>query len=195
VTQDETPSAGFDFDTASLRLAEAAIRNEETISTAAREMQQIVRELSERVRTLPDWITNEVDRRLTTAVHTTATEISVRLTDAATAAERAQAHYEKAVQFAVARIVRIALACFACGCVGMVLGIFISARIILPAPDVLQREREAEQTVQKLAPRGGNSMLSTCKTAHGDKLCIRTDERGEPNAWGQDETYRIIYGY
>jgi hypothetical protein len=195
VTQDERASGGFDFDDASQRLAEVAIRNEEMISTAAREMQQITHQLGERVRTLPDWITGEVDRRLVATIQKTATEISARLTDATGAAERAQAHYEKAVKFAVNKIVRIALACFVCGCIAMVLGVYISARVILPAPDVLQRQREAEQNVEKLAPRGGNSVLSMCTTAQGKKLCIRTDERGEPNPWGQGETYRIIYGY
>jgi hypothetical protein len=79
----------------------------------------------------------------------------------------------------------------------MITGVYVAARLILPAPDVLQRAREAEQTVEKLAPRGGNSILAMCKTAQGDRQCVRTDERGQPTTpfGAGGETYRIIYGY
>ena len=79
----------------------------------------------------------------------------------------------------------------------MMICAYVVARLILPPPDVLQREREAEQNVEKLAPRGGNSFLTMCKTAQGERLCIRTDERGQQAPWGAGggETYRLIYGY
>jgi len=80
----------------------------------------------------------------------------------------------------------------------MITGVYVAARLILPAPDVLQRAREAEQNVEKLAPRGGNSILTKCQTAQGDyRQCVRTDERGQSTAFvgAGGETYRIIYGY
>ena len=117
------------------------------------------------------------------------------MTDANDAAKRAQVRYENAARTAIERVVKIALGCFFIGCVGMIIGVYVAARIILPAPDVLQREREAQQNVEKLAPRGGNSVLSMCKTPQGGKLCIRTDERGQPMPWGDGGTYRLVYGY
>jgi len=197
VTQHHSSSGEFPCEDAIRHLVEAALSNEDTISMAAREMREIEDQLGERGRTLPNWLATEVDRRLEETVDKTATRICARLTDATSAAVRAHAHYENAVKFSIYKIVRIGFACFVFGCIGMVLGVYISARVILPAPDVLQRQREAEQNVEKLAPRGGNSVLFTCETTQGEKLCIRTDERGEPKPFGRGggETYRLIYGY
>ena len=183
VTQHHSSSGEFPCEGAidAIRdLVEAAIKNEETISTAAREMREIEHQLGERIRSLPNWVATEVNRRLEETVDKTATRISARLTDATSAAKRAHAHYEYAVKFSIYKLVGIALACFAFACIGMVSGVYIiSTRVILPAPDVLQR------------------VLSTCKTAQGEKPCIRTDERAEPKPiqGGQGETYRLIYGY
>jgi hypothetical protein len=183
VTQHHSSSGKFPCEGAidTIRdLVEAAISNEETISTAAREMREIEHQLGERVRTLPNWVATEVNRRLEETVNKTSTRISARLTDATSAAKRAYAHYENAVKFSIYKIVGIACACFVFGCIGMISGVYIvSTRLILPAPDVLQR------------------VLSTCKTAQGEKPCIRTDERAEPKPiqGGQGETYRLIYGY
>ena len=176
---------------------EAAIRNEQAIETATRNMRETDEMLRERIRTLPNWIANEVDKRLGKVVHDTGTQVSASLTAANDAARRAQIQYENAAKFALKRVVQIAVGCFIIGCIGMIIGVYAVARLILPAPDVLQREREAEQNVEKLAPRGGDSFLTMCKTAQGERLCIRTDERGQQTLWGTGggETYRLIYGY
>jgi hypothetical protein len=178
-------------------LVEAAIRNEQAIETATRNMRETDEMLRERIRTLPNWIANEVDKRLGKVVHDTGTQVSASLTAANDAARRAQVQYENAAKFAIKRVVQIAAGCLFIGCIGMIIGVYVVARLILPAPDVLQRERVAEQNVEKLAPRGGNSFLTMCKTAQGERLCIRTDERGQQTSWGAGggETYRIIYGY
>jgi hypothetical protein len=186
----------FSFEDAALRVAEAAIRNEEAIATAACNMQAINQQLGEKVRTLPDWITTEVDRRLTATVQRTSTEITAQLTGANDAAKKLQVQYERAAKFALKRIAQIALVCFGCGCLGMILGVYISARLILPASDILQRQQEAEQAVAKLAPRGGNSILQQCTVGSVSRLCVRTDESGGSKPWGSgSETYRLIFGY
>jgi hypothetical protein len=157
-------------DEISFRLHEAAIRNQEAVESAVRKMQETDTLLQEKIRTLPEWVAGEVDRRLEEVVRDTAENITARFTDslkAANEARRAQIHYENAVNFAPKSVVRTALACFVVGCVGMMIGVCFAAWRILPAPDVLQHEREAEQTVEKLAPRGGNSVLGMCKTAQG----------------------------
>jgi hypothetical protein len=86
-------------------LVEAAISNEETISTAAREMREIEHQLGERVRTLPNWVAAEVNRRLEETVDKTATRISAGLTNATSAAERVHAHYANAVKFSIYKLV------------------------------------------------------------------------------------------
>jgi hypothetical protein len=178
--------------------------------------------LRQRIQTLPDWVAGEVDKRLEKAVRDAAEQITVNVTaslkaenEAARratvqyeeaagrakvryeeAASRATVRYENAAKFAVRRVVGTALGCFVIGCIGMITGVYVAARLILPAPDVLQREREAEQTVEKLAPRGGNSILTMCQTAQGVRQCVRTDERGQPTPFeAGGGTYRIIYGY
>ena len=185
-------------------LVEAAIRNEQAIATAignmeaaARNMRTTEQMLQEKVRTLPNWGAGEVDNRLEKVVHDTGAQISASLRAANDAARRAQVQYENAAKFAIKRVVQIALGCFFIGCISMMICAYVVARLILPPPDVLQREREAEQNVEKLAPRGGNSFLTMCKTAQGERLCIRTDERGQQSPWGAGggETYRLIYGY
>ena len=174
-----------------------------------RETDEILRQ---RIQTLPDWVAGEVDRRLAQVVHDAAEQITANVSaglkaenEAARrakvqyeeAASRAKVRYENAAKFSVRRVVGTALGCFVIGCIGMITGVYVAARLILPAPDVLQREREAEQTLEKLAPRGGNSILAMCKTAQGDRQCVRTDERGQPTTpfGAGGETYRIIYGY
>jgi len=191
----ENPATGdASFGEAYRDLVEAAIRNEQAIETATRKMRETHEMLRERIRTLPNWVAGEVDKRLEKVVHDTAAQISASLAATNDAARRLQVQYENAAKFAVKRM---AVACFGSGCIGMIIGVYIAPRLILPAPDVLQREREAEQNVEKLAPRGGNSVLSTCRTAQGERLCVRTDERGQqmPFGGGGGETYRIIYGY
>jgi hypothetical protein len=182
-------------------LVEAAIRNEAAISTAIGNMETATRNmrkaeemLREKVRTLPDWVTGEVDKRIEKIVHNTAAQITNNLAAVNEAARRLQVQYENAAKFGVKRM---AVACFGSGCIGMIIAMYVAAWLILPAPDVLQREREAEQNVEKLAPLGGNSILSMCKTAQGERRCVRTDERGQqmPFGVGGGETYRIIYGY
>jgi hypothetical protein len=178
-------------------LVEAAIRNEQAIETATRNMRQTDEMLREKIRSLSNWVAGEVDKRLEKVVHDTGAQISASLTAANDAARRAEVQYENAAKFAIKRAVQIAVGCFFIGCIGMIIGVYVVARLILPAPDVLQREREAEQNVEKLAPRGGSSFLTMCKTPQGERLCIRTDERGQQTLWGVGggETYRIIYGY
>jgi hypothetical protein len=192
----QKPATGdFSFEEASLRLVEAAIRNQEVIQMATRNMREAEEMLREKVRTLPNWVSGEVHKRLEKVVHDTAAQISASLTDANDAARRAQVQYENAAKFAIKRTVHVAVACFFIGCIAMIIGVYVAARLILPAPDVLQRERQAEQNVEKLAPAGGKSLLSMCKTAQGERLCIRTDEQQMPFRAGGGETYRVIYGY
>ena len=216
----------YPSDEISFRLHEAAHRNQEASEAAIRKMQEtdeILRQtiqtlpdaseaairkmretdeiLRQRIQTLPDWVAGEVDRRLAQVVHDAAEQITANVTTSLKAeneaASRAKVRYENAAKFSVRRVVETALGCFVIGCIGMITGVYVAARLILPAPDVLQREREAEQTVEKLAPRGGNSILAMCKTAQGDRQCVRTDERGQPTTpfGAGGETYRIIYGY
>jgi hypothetical protein len=195
---DRIAAGQFPFEEANRHLVEAAIRNEETISRTAREMREIERQLRERVEGLPDWIAGEVDRRLAAAVNRTGSQVSAQLSGANEAATRAQAAYENAVKFAMWRITLLALICFLVGCIGMIGGLYISARLLLPAPDILQREREAEQTVAKLVARGGDSELTQCAVQGGpSRLCIRTDERDGGSPWkgNHGETYRVIFGY
>jgi hypothetical protein len=169
-------------------LVEAAIRNEEAIESAIRKMQATDEILRKRVQTLPDWVAGEVDRRLEKVVHDTVAKVTANLTAVNDAAKRLQVQYENAAKFNVRRM---AVACFGFACIGIIIGAFIAAWRILPPPDVLQRDRLAQQNVEKLAPRGGNAILTTC----GDRLCVRTDERGQ-QTWGAGtETYRIVYGY
>jgi len=216
----------YPSDEISFRLHEAAHRNQEASEAAIRKMQEtdeILRQtiqtlpdaseaairkmretdeiLRQRIQTLPDWVAGEVDRRLAQVVHDAAEQITANVSAGLKAeneaASRAKVRYENAAKFSVRRVVETALGCFVIGCIGMITGVYVAARLILPAPDVLQREREAEQTVEKLAPRGGNSILAMCKTAQGDRQCVRTDERGQPTTpfGAGGETYRIIYGY
>jgi hypothetical protein len=187
-------------DEISFRLHEAAIRNQEAAESAIRKMQETDRLLGEKIRALPEWVAGEVDKRLEKVVHDAADKITAQVTDslkaANEAASRAQIQYENAAKFAPKSVVRTALACFVIGCVGMIIGVCFAAWRVLPAPDVLRQEREAEQNVEKLAPRGGNAVLTMCKTAQGERQCIRTDERGQQMPFGAGgETYRIIYGY
>jgi hypothetical protein len=187
----------FPFEDAAQHLVEAAIRNEATISAAAVELREIEQRLGRQVRTLPEWVAAEVDRKLAATVNGAASQISDKFSATSKAAERAQLGYENAARFAIGHITRVALMCFACGCLGMIIGVYISARVILPAPDILQRASEAEEAVKKLAPRGGNSVLTDCPMGDGSsRLCIRTDER-DPRIWHQvpGDTIRLIYGY
>jgi hypothetical protein len=181
-------------------LVEAAIRNEEAIESAIRKMQATDEMLRERDQTLPAWVAGEVDNRLEKVVKHAAKQITAQVTSDLTAvneaASRLRVQYENAAKFAPKSVVLTALACFFFGCIGMLIGVYLSARVFLPAPDVLQRERQAEQNVEKLAPRGGNSVLTMCKTAQGERQCVRTEERGQQIFTGAGgETYRIIYGY
>jgi hypothetical protein len=157
-------------------LVEAANIDQQTISRASKVMLSTAEHLEREVGTLSEWIAAEVRCKL----------------------EAAAAGHKKAVEFSIKRVAWIALGYFCFGCVGMIFGIYISARVILPAPDILQREREAEATVAELAAHGGNSILSNCPTDKGYKRCIRTEERGLDPAhyWGTSgETYRLVYGY
>jgi hypothetical protein len=193
------PTSDTSFVEAYRNLVEAAIRHEQAIESAIRKMQATDEMFRERVQTLPAWVAGDVNNRLEKVVNDAAKQITAQVTGNLTAvneaASRLLVQYENAAKFAPKSVVLTALACFFIGCIGMIIGVYVAARLILPAPDVLQREREAEQNVEKLAPRGGNSILTKCETAQGDRLCIRTDERGHQTLWGTGETYRIIYGY
>ena len=137
-----------------------------------------------------------MDRRLAATIATAASQIAAKLTAANDAAEQARTRYEHAARLAINRVLFVALGCFALGALGMIFGVYISARVILPPPDIFQRQRQAEATVAELAAHGGDSILSYCETAKGRKRCIRTEERGSERPWGAaGETYRLIYGY
>ena len=155
-------------------LVQAAIADQRAISEASKVMLTTAKQLERDATEYPNWVAAEVNRKL-----------------AAVAAD-----FNKAVRHSIKRVAWIATGYFFVACVGMVIGVYISARFILPAPDILQRAREAEETVARLAPRGGNSVLEECPTAQGPKLCIRTDERGQSNLWQRPgQTLRLIYGY
>jgi hypothetical protein len=191
----------YPCDEISFRLHEAAYRNQEASESAIRKLEETDEMLRQRIEALPNWVAGEVDKRLEKVVHDAAEQITPKVTAGLKAvidsANRARVQYENAAKFAPKSVVWTALGCFATGCIGMIIGVYIAARLILPAPDVLQREREAEQNVEKLAPRGGNSVLAMCKTGQGEeRQCIRTDERGQQTPFAAGgETYRIIYGY
>jgi len=192
----------YPSDEISFRLHHAAHRNQEAAEAAIGKMRETDEILRQRIQTLPDWVAGEVDRRLAQVVHDAAEQITANVSAGLKAeneaASRAKVRYENAAKFSVRRVVGTALGCFVIGCIGMITGVYVAARLILPAPDVLQREREAEQNVEKLAPRGGNSIWTKCQTTQGDyRQCVRTDERGQSTAFvgAGGETYRIVYGY
>jgi len=145
-------------------LIEAAYIDQQTISAAARRLCEIEGRLDQQVRALSDWVAGEVDRRLATTIDTTASRIAAALTAANDAAEQARTHYEHAAQLAISRIQFLALGCFGLGSLGMILGVYVSARVILPPPDIFERQRQAEATVAELAAHGGNSILKYCDT-------------------------------
>jgi hypothetical protein len=177
-------------------LVEAATIDQQTISDAASKLCEIEGRLEQQVESLSDWIAGEVDRRLAATIKTAASQIAAKLNAANDAAEQARTRYERAARVAMSRIQFAALGCFALGTLGMIFGVYISARVILPSPDIFQRQRQAEATVAELAAHGGDSILSYCETAKGQKRCIRTEERGSERPWrAAGDTYRLIYGY
>lgn len=152
--------------------------------------------LQQHVRNFPDRIALEVNQKLAGAADAAADRISTKFKSANEMAEQARVNYERAANFAAQRVAYLAMASFALGCLGMTAGVAISAKFILPDPDIIQRAREAERVVEILTPKGGNSILNTCTSRSVTRTCVRTDEAGSERYIGsRGETYRILYGY
>lgn len=163
-------------------------------------LQQTAGILERQAKTFADRIAAEVNQKLATAADHAADRISLKFRDANAAAEQARITYERAARLSARRIICISLACFTLGCAGMLAGVGLAVSFILPAPDVIERAREAERVIGLLAPRGGNSLVTTCAQNGNQaaRLCVRTDERDNKSIlWhgNQGETYRIPYGY
>jgi ElaB/YqjD/DUF883 family membrane-anchored ribosome-binding protein len=189
-------SETFDFVSLVRKVGEAALANEESIEHALVEMQKVIAALQKTERgfeaqqkSLPQFVSAEVDRKLAQTVDSAASQISARFDDTYQGAERARQSFDEAAERArkvtdIAEswlrnnIMWSALGCFALGCVGMVLGVWLCAQLFVPPSDILQHQREAEQAVATLSPQGGESALSWCENQDHSKKhrCVRTDE-------------------
>ena len=189
------PERTFNFEDALQRVIEAALRNEAALTLSAEQLQDLAQDLSNQVQSLPVAVSNSVESKLRGAAAAAAIEIQKKFTDADNAADQARERYESSVRFFSARSVAYFIALAILVCFGVTLAVFVITRAILPPKDILQQERQAQQAVFDLRPRGGASVITYCTTPTGDRLCVRTDER-DPGPWGSNgETYRIIYGY
>jgi ElaB/YqjD/DUF883 family membrane-anchored ribosome-binding protein len=208
----------FDFVSLVRKVGEAALANEEAIEHAVAEMQKVMAALQKtelgfeaQQKSLPQFVSAEVDRKLAQTVDSAASQISARFDDTYQGAERARQSFDDAAERARTvtenaeswlrnNIMWSALGCFALGCVGMILGVWLCAQLFVPPSDILQHRREAEQAVAALSPQGGESALGWCDNQDHSKKrrCVRTDETMNDSPFTSDggkRTYRIIYGY
>lgn len=186
----------FSFHDALQRVMEAALRNERALNAAAMQLSDLLRVATASTTSLPAEVAASVRERLRDAALSAARTMSRHFADADAAALRARRAYEDAARRSRRHVATWWLALLSASCAGVTLSAILIKDVILPSPDILRREREAESAVAVLRAQGGDAVLTHCSTSDGDRLCVRTDESGSPNLWSRDgETYRIIHGY